>query len=49
MRWIACREKELIESMTDNECIPVMLGNVKLSMPGMHRAVQNLKKGRKAV
>ena len=42
-----CREAELLDAITDGELVPVMLSNVKLSMPGMQKAVQVDKKARK--
>ena len=44
---MACRERELMQAMGDNECIHAMLGGVKLSMPGMQRALQAQKKAKK--
>lgn len=44
---ICCRERELFQAMTDNEVAQGMLANVKISMPGMQKAVQGQKKAKK--
>jgi hypothetical protein len=43
-----CREKELLQAITDNDSIAAMIGNVKVSMPGMQKVVQSKKKAQKA-
>ena len=44
---LLCREKALLQAVTDNESAQAMLANVKLSMPGMQKAVQEQKKGKR--
>jgi hypothetical protein len=44
----SCRECELFQALKDNEMAQAMLANVKLSMPGMQKAVQGQKKAKKA-
>eukprot|EP00897_Mesotaenium_endlicherianum_P003139 jgi/Mesen1/2853/ME000174S02111 len=42
------REKELMKAVTDPEIIGAMIGNVKLTAPGLAKVMQSQKKGRKA-
>ena len=44
---LLCREKALLQAVTDNESAQAMLANVKLSMPGMQKAVQEQKKSKR--
>jgi hypothetical protein len=42
-----CREKALLKAVQDPELVQVMPGGVKLSMPGLQKAAQRSKKGKK--
>lgn len=42
-----CREKALLKAVQDTELVQVILGGVKLSMPGLQKAAQRSKKGKK--
>lgn len=41
------REKELIKAMTDPELAAAMIGNVKVTAPGLTKMKQSQKKGKK--
>lgn len=45
---LACREKALLKAVPDTEMVAVMIGGVKLSMPGLQKAAQRSKKAKKA-
>jgi hypothetical protein len=42
-----CSEKALLLAVQDTESVQAMLANVKLSMPGMQKVVQEQKKAKK--
>ena len=43
----AFREQALLKAVTDNEMVSMMLGNVKLAMPGLNKTVNKGKKAKK--
>lgn len=42
------REKELMKAVLDPDLVAVMLGNAKVTAPGLTKMKQTQKKGRKA-
>lgn len=46
--WVVwCREKVLLRAVQETEVVQALLGGVKLSMPGLQKATQRSKKGKK--
>ena len=41
------REQELLRAAPDVDAVTVMLGNVKLSMPGLHSMQKQARRGKK--
>lgn len=48
MQEVAAREKELMKAVTDPELAACMIGNVKVTAPGLTKMKQTQKKGKKA-
>lgn len=44
---LRCREQALLKAVTDNEMVSMMVGNVKLSMPGLNKTMNKGKKAKK--
>ncbi|CAM6068471.1 unnamed protein product [Sphagnum tenellum] len=48
MQEVGVREKELMKAITDAELVACMIGNVKITAPGLTKLKQSQKKGKKA-